>query len=242
LQKGKHGQVGALPYLSDRTRELDVRALMVGASGGIGAALVAALQVRGEVVGLSRRRDGLDVTDEAAVAALMGDMEGTFDLVIVATGALVLDGQGPEKTLRSVTSDGLAQAFAVNAIGPALVMKHALRLLPRDRLCRLAVLSARVGSIGDNSLGGWYGYRAAKAALNQLVHTASIEVARTHPQSVLVALHPGTVETGLAPAQRSGHPAVSPAEAAGNLLAVLDGLQPVDTGGFFDWQGKVVPW
>ena len=109
-------------------------------------------------------------------------------------------------------------------------------------MARLAVLSARVGSIGDNSLGGWYGYRAAKAALNQLVHTAAIEAARTHPQSVLVALHPGTVETAFAPAQRAGHPSFTPAIAAAHLLGVLDRLRPADTGGFFDWQGEVVPW
>ena len=219
-----------------------MRALVVGASGGIGRALVEALRARGEVVGLSRSVDGLDVTDEASVARVLGGLAGPFDLVLVATGALVLDGQGPEKSLKAVTAEGLARAFAVNAIGPALVMKHALRLMPRDRLAKLAVLSARVGSIGDNRLGGWYGYRAAKAALNQLVHTAAIEVARTHPQSVLVALHPGTVETGLAPAQRAGHPAVAPGVAAGNLLAVLDRLGPADTGGFFDWKGEVVPW
>jgi NAD(P)-dependent dehydrogenase (short-subunit alcohol dehydrogenase family) len=99
-----------------------------------------------------------------------------------------------------------------------------------------------VGSIGDNHLGGWYGYRAAKAALNQLVRTAAIEAARTHPQSVVVALHPGTVETGLAPALRAGHPTVTPKMAAANLLQVLEGLGPADTGGFFDWQGKAVPW
>jgi NAD(P)-dependent dehydrogenase (short-subunit alcohol dehydrogenase family) len=136
----------------------------------------------------------------------------------------------------------LAAQFAVNAIGPALVMKHALRLLPRDRVAKLAVLSARVGSIGDNALGGWYGYRAAKAALNQLVRTAAVEAARTHPQSVLVSLHPGTVETALAPSHRAGHPAMPPAEAADHLLRVLDGLGPADTGGFFDWKGEVVPW
>jgi NAD(P)-dependent dehydrogenase (short-subunit alcohol dehydrogenase family) len=242
LKKRKHGRVKAGRYLSGKARGLGVRALVVGASGGIGQALVTALQARGEVVGLSRSGDGLEVTDEAPVARLMGALDGVFDLVVVATGALVLDGQGPEKTLKAVTAEGLARSFAVNAIGPALVMKHVLRLMPRDRVARLAVLSARVGSIGDNGLGGWYGYRAAKAALNQLVHTAAIEAARTHPQSVLVALHPGTVETGLAPAQRAGHPAVSPAKAAGNLLAVLEGLQPADSGGFFDWQGKVVPW
>jgi NAD(P)-dependent dehydrogenase (short-subunit alcohol dehydrogenase family) len=216
--------------------------LVVGASGGIGGALVDALRARGEVVGLSRREHGLDVTDDASVARLMGGLVGPFDRVIVATGALVLDGLGPEKTLKAVTAEGLTRAFAVNAVGPALVMKHALPLMPRDRPCCLAVLSARVGSIGDNALGGWYGYRAAKAALNQLLRTASVEATRTHPQSVLVALHPGTVETGLAPVQRAGHPAVAPGVAAAHLLAVLDRLGPDDTGGFFDWQGKVVPW
>jgi NAD(P)-dependent dehydrogenase (short-subunit alcohol dehydrogenase family) len=219
-----------------------MRALVVGASGGIGAALVTALRARGEVVGLSRRDGDLDVTNEASVAASLGALQPEFDLVVVATGALVLDGVGPEKSLKAVTAEGLAAQFAVNAIGPALVMKHALRLLPRDRVSRMAVLSARVGSIGDNALGGWYGYRAAKAALNQLVRTASVEATRTHPQSVLVALHPGTVETALAPAHRSGHPAMLPVEAAGHLLRVLDRLGPVETGGFYDWQGKVVPW
>ena len=219
-----------------------MRSLVVGASGGIGAALVQALGARGQVVGLSRRGDGLDVTDEASVAAALGGLEGAFDLVIVATGALVLDGVGPEKSLKAVTAQAMAAQFALNAIGPALVIKHALRLMPRDRISRLAVLSARVGSIGDNALGGWYGYRAAKAALNQILRTASIEAARSHPQSVLVALHPGTVETALAPAHRAGHPAMPAAEAAGHLIAVLGGLGPADTGGFFDWQGKPVAW
>ena len=126
-----------------------MRSLVVGASGGIGAALVQALGARGQVVGLSRRGDGLDVTDEASVAAALGGLEGAFDLVIVATGALVLDGVGPEKSLKAVTAQAMAAQFALNAIGPALVIKHALRLMPRDRISRLAVLSARVGSIGD---------------------------------------------------------------------------------------------
>lgn len=220
-----------------------MRALVVGASGGIGAALVVELQGRGvEVQGLSRSGDGLDVTDEGSVAAALGALEPGFDLVVVATGALVLGGVGPEKTLKAVTVEGLAAQFAVNAVGPALVMKHALRLLPRDRVSKLAVLSARVGSIGDNQLGGWYGYRAAKAALNQLVRTAAVEAKRTHPFSVFVSLHPGTVETGLAPALRAGHPSVSPEVAARNLLRVLEGLGPDQSGGFYDWKGEVVPW
>jgi len=220
-----------------------MRALVVGASGGIGAALLAELRGRGaEVVGLSRSRDGLDVKDEASVAAAFAGLEPGFDLVVVATGALVIGGVGPEKTLRAVTAEGLAAQFAVNAVGPALVMKHALRLMPRDRVSKVAVLSARVGSIGDNALGGWYGYRAAKAALNQLVRTASIEAKRTHPLSVFVSLHPGTVETGLAPSLRAGHPSVAPAVAAGNLLRVLEGLGPDQSGGFYDWKGEVVPW
>ena len=220
-----------------------MRALVIGASGGIGAALVVALRARGaEVVGLSRSGDGLEVTEEASVARALGALDPGFDLVVVATGALVIGGVGPEKTLRAVTAEGLAAQFAVNAIGPALVMKHALRLMPRDRVARLAVLSARVGSIGDNALGGWYGYRAAKAALNQLVRTASVEARRTHPLSVFVALHPGTVETALAPALRAGHPSVSAEVAAGNLLRVLEGLGPEASGGFYDWKGEAVPW
>lgn len=219
------------------------RALVVGASGGIGGALVAALLARGEtVVGLSRSGDGLDVTDEGSVARIIGALDGPFDRVLVATGALEVAGAAPEKSLRAVDPAALAAQFALNAMGPVLVLKHALRLMPRDGVVRFAALSARVGSIGDNHLGGWYSYRAAKAALNQLVHTAAIEVARSHRQSVVVCLHPGTVATGFGVAQRGNHPALTPGEAAGHLLAVLDGLTPADTGRFLDWQGAQVAW
>ena len=155
-----------------------MRALVVGASGGIGSALAAELAARGwAVTGLSRRADGLDVTDEASVARCLSALEPGFDLVIVATGALEIGAHRPEKSLRALDPAALAAQFAVNAMGPALVLKHALRLMPRDRRAVFAALSARVGSIGDNALGGWYSYRAAKAALNQLIHTAAIEVA-----------------------------------------------------------------
>ena len=220
-----------------------MRALVAGSSGGIGSALCDALVARGwAVTGLSRSGDGLDVTDEASVARVMGGLEGAFDLVIVATGALEIGAHRPEKTIRTLDPAALAAQFALNATGPALVLKHALRLMPRDRRAVFAALSARVGSIGDNGLGGWYSYRAAKAALNQLIHTAAVEVARTHPQAVLACLHPGTVETRFTEKYVGNHPTVPPAVAAANLLTVIEGLTPAQTGGFFDWQGKVVPW
>jgi NAD(P)-dependent dehydrogenase (short-subunit alcohol dehydrogenase family) len=219
------------------------RALVIGASGGIGQALAWALAARGdEVVGLSRKADSLDVTREDSIAAALAPLSPPFHTVIVATGALEIDGAAPEKSLRAVDPAALAAQFALNATGPALVLKHALRLIPRDAPARFAVLSARVGSIGDNRLGGWYGYRAAKAALNQLIHTAAIEVARTHPQAVLACLHPGTVATPFTAKYLGTHPARPPAEAARDLLAVLDGLTPAQSGGFFDWQGKEIPW
>lgn len=219
------------------------RALVIGASGGIGRALVAALTAQGvDTVELSRSGDGLDVTDEASVEAHLGALDGPFDLVFVATGALELDGRGPEKSLREVSAETMEAQFRLNCVGPSLVLKHAARLLPRDRESRFAALSARVGSIGDNGLGGWYSYRTAKAALNQMIHGAAIELRRTHKQSICVALHPGTVETPLTAKYAGGHSTVTPEEAARNLLGVLEGLSPADTGGFFDWAGKAVPW
>ncbi len=218
------------------------RALVIGATGGIGGALSAALAARGEeVTGLSRR-DGLDLTDEASVARLLGGLSGAYDRVIVATGALEIAGVGPEKTLRSFDPAAFAAQVALNAAGPLLVLKHALRLLPRDRPVRFAALSARVGSIGDNGLGGWYSYRASKSALNQLLHTAAIEVARSHPKAVIALLHPGTVATAFTEKYRANHDVVAPDVAARNLLAVLDALTPPDTGGFFDFAGKRIPW
>lgn len=213
------------------------KALVIGASGGIGAALLAALP---DAVGLARA-DGLDVTDEASVAACLGRLSGPFETVIVATGALAPPGRGPEKALRSLDPGQMAAQFAVNATGPMLVLKHALPLMPRDGRAVFAALSARVGSIGDNRAGGWYSYRASKAALNQLIRTANIEVARTHPQAVLAAVHPGTVATRFT-AGYPGHDKVAPEVAAGNILRVLDGLTPQDSGGFFDWSGARVPW
>lgn len=218
------------------------RALIIGASGGIGRAVADALEARGvDVTRLSRAVDGLDVTDEASVARLMAPLEGQFDLVFVAVGVLALPGQAPEKAVAALTAEALAGVFAVNAIGPALVLKHVLRLLPKDRRAVVAVLSARVGSIGDNRIGGWHAYRASKAALNQIVHGTAIEMRRTHKQAICVALHPGTVQTPFT-ANYSGHSMVTPQAAAANLLAVIEGLERDQTGGFYDWAGEGVPW
>jgi len=213
-----------------------MRSLIIGASGGIGAALVKALASKGEVVALSRATHGLEITDEASVAEHLGALAGSFDLIFTATGALGT----PEKALRSLTAGELLSQVAINALGPALVLKHSLRLMPKDRRCVYAALSARVGSIGDNSLGGWHSYRASKAALNQLLHGAAIEIARTHPQAIVAALHPGTVDTPFT--EGYGHEKHSPTRAATDLLAVLDGLTPAQSGGFFDYSGATVPW
>lgn len=219
------------------------RALVIGASGGIGSAIVSELQSRGAAVdGLSRSRDGLDITDEASVEATLASLSGPYDLIFVATGALEIDGHTPEKSIAQVTPAALMAQFRTNAIGPLLVLKHALHLLPKDRPAVFAALSARVGSIGDNAIGGWHSYRTAKAALNQLIHGAAIELKRSHKQAVAVCLHPGTVETAFTAKYAGRHKTVPAPEAAANLVTVVEALTPAQTGGFFDYAGREIPW
>ena len=218
---------------------MPIRALVIGGSGGIGGAVTAALLARGDTVEtLSRSADGLDVTDAASVARLMDRMEGPFDLIFVAVGVLGT----PEKSLDAIDAGAMAQVMAVNAIGPALMLRHAGRLLPRKSRSVCAVLSARVGSIGDNRIGGWYSYRASKAALNQIVHGAAIELGRSHKDSIVVALHPGTVETPFTADYAGHHKTVTAEMAAENLIGVIDGLTRDDTGGFFDYAKDAIPW
>lgn len=219
------------------------RALVIGASGGIGDAICKAFATQGwKVTGLSRSGDGLDITDEGSVNQHMEALEGTFQRVVIATGALEIEGHRPEKALRQLTAEGFLAQFALNTIGPAMVIKHAVRLLPREEPAVLAALSARVGSIGDNRAGGWYSYRASKAALNQIIRGAAIELGRSHRQTVCVALHPGTVATAFTEKYLGRHPALPAHEAATNLTQIMDNLRPSDTGQFFDWAGKPVPW
>ena len=231
---------------------------VVFGSGGIGRALAEQLAQSGRydrVYAGSRRGEGaagavvrrfaFDLADEASIA------EAGFDhapeLVLVASGTLHDPARGlaPEKTLRQLDAAAMAHVLAVNTIGPALIAKHVLPRLPRDRRAVFGVLSARVGSIGDNRLGGWHAYRASKAALNMLVANFAIEMRRSHPQAVVVALHPGTVATPLSAPFRGGVAAeklFSPEQSAAHLLAVIDQLGPADSGEFFAWDGERLPW
>ena len=237
-------------------------AVVIGANGGIGRALVAALRLDaryGHVVGLSRRRPA-DLIDDAGQTWIKADILeprsllaaaqratslGTPTRVIVATGALHGPGMRPEKSLRTLSADALAEVFEINAIGPALVAQHFLPAMPRDRATVFATLSARVGSIADNATGGWYSYRAAKAALNMIIRSAAVEHARSHPLGACVAIHPGTVATPLSrPFIGRTPPArlFTPQIAAVQILRVLDGLSPEATGGFYAWDGAAIPW
>ena len=218
--------------------------LLIGHSGGIGSALQSALWNRGtSVTALSRSTDGLDITSEDSVIDACAALEPqSFDAVIIASGALDINGAQPEKSLSQLTPEAMIDQFKVNTIGPALVLKHTRRVLVKDRRSLVVALSARVGSIGDNRLGGWYSYRSAKAALNQIIRSSAIELARTHPQAVCIALHPGTVRTNFTRKYLGRHPAVDPQEAAANLVQVLGGLTAGDSGQFFDWSGKNIPW
>ena len=225
-------------------------AVIVGASGGIGNALHSLIESdhRFQAVAALSRNSAipLDLTDEASIeAAARATAERgiAVRLIIDATGILEGDGCVVEKTWRQLDAIALARAFAINAIGPALLMKHFLPLLPRSGKSVFATLSARVGSIGDNRLGGWYSYRASKAALNQFVRTAAIELGRRQPAALCVALHPGTVATRLsAPFAKAGLDVQTAEEAADRLLDVIERLAPASTGGFFDYKGAPVPW
>ncbi|GGB31402.1 SDR family oxidoreductase [Sphingomonas metalli] len=222
-------------------------AVVIGASGGIGAAMVRALAEEGVPVrGLARSfagRDHIDLTDEETIAAAARSLTTPPDLVFVATGLLHEGAQGPEKSLSALDPAWLARQYAVNAIGPALVAKHVLPRMPKTGRCVLAFLSARVGSISDNRLGGWYGYRASKAALNQLIRTVAVEERRRNDRTIVVGLHPGTVDTPLSqPFQANVRPdqLFAADRAAVQLLDVLDGLKAPDSGRLFAWDGAEI--
>lgn len=234
-------------------------AIVFGAGGAIGRALAARLVDEGDYAEIhagQRGNPGADLPgtvpfrfqldDEASIAAALERLAAPPRLVVVATGLLHDEARGiiPEKSLRALDARVMAEVLAANAIGPALIAKHCLSRLPRDGRAVFAVLSARVGSIGDNRLGGWHSYRASKAALNMLVRNFAIELERSHPQAVIAALHPGTVDSRLsAPFQRGVAQGrlFSPDQVAGCLLDVLASLGPADSGGHFAWDGARIP-
>ncbi len=235
------------------------RALVVGA-GGIGSALVAALERRApglERLVTSREPQGapalparllqLNLGCEASLTRLAETLADGPALRLVINTAGLLQGEGisPEKRLSQVSRQALETSFRVNAFGPLLLAQAVEPLLPRQEPCHFASLSARVGSIGDNRLGGWYAYRAAKAAQNQLLHTLALEWRRRLPQACVSLLHPGTTATALSQPFRANvpsHQLFSPARAAEHLLDVLEGLTPEQSGGFWAWDGQPIPW
>jgi len=222
-------------------------AVIIGARGGIGAALADALDAGDQydrVIRLHRTSaPAIDILDEASIAAAARDLADTApQLVIVATGLLHTANKGPEKSLRELDPEWMMENYRINAVGPALVAKHFLPIMAKQGPICFAALSARVGSISDNRLGGWHSYRASKSALNMFIRNIAIEWQRKNAQSVVVGLHPGTVETQLS-APFKGNPAHErfvPARAAADMLSVLAGLNPAQSGQIFAYDGSVV--
>ncbi|NCN84829.1 MAG: SDR family NAD(P)-dependent oxidoreductase [Sphingomonadales bacterium] len=227
-------------------------AVIFGATGGIGKAIADELEAGDRfdrIVRFSRSGESpvsVDLSSEESIrdaAAWLADKQIAPSLVFVATGLLHDDKKGPEKSLRQLDADWLLKNYQVNAIGPALIAKHFLPLMDRNEIIRFAALSARVGSISDNRLGGWYGYRASKAALNMMIRNLSIEWSRKNEKSIIVALHPGTVDTALSvPFQGNVAPEklFDSDRAARQLLDVLEALKPADSGKIFSWDGTEI--
>lgn len=222
------------------------RALVIGASGALGAAFCELLNEdpRCSVVRELGRNSapGLDLEKPDSIARAAAELaeEAPYQLILHAAGLLHREDIKPEKSYTSIEADALQAIFQVNTLGPALVLRHFLPLL--DPRGAMAVLSAKVGSIGDNRLGGWYAYRASKAALNMLIKTAGIELARTRPQTRLLTLHPGTVISGLSQPFKGASAARPASLAARELLSLIDRSAPADSGNFFAYNGERLPW
>lgn len=235
------------------------RAIVWGATGGVGNALVAALAHSGHYDAIyagSRagrtpadgavRPFAFDLLDEDSIGAASQRIadDGPVDLSIVATGVLQTDKHGPEKSIAALAPEAMLELFRINTIGPALIAKHSIAMMPRAGRSVFAALSARVGSITDNRLGGWHSYRASKAALNMIIANLAIELQRTRPDAIAVGLHPGTVDTALSRPFQKNVPAAklqSPAASAAHLMAVVDGLTRADSGHVIAWDGERIP-
>lgn len=252
------------------TGRFSQHALVAGGNGGIGLGFVRQLLQRdpeacihatyhrveaaaelfalAETHGPRLRCLPMDVTDEAQIAAAVRQLQSVTDrlhLTVNCIGILHAGELQPEKGLRQLDADKLLRYFQINSLSGALLAKYLLPLLRHDRRNVFASLSAKIGSIGDNQLGGWYGYRASKAALNMLLRTAAIEFGRKSPQTIVVALHPGTTDTPLSQPFQRHVPAeqLFPVErTVRQLLGIIDGLGPEDSGQFFHWDGTRLPW
>ena len=224
--------------------EYSGRALVFGASGGIGQAFSRFLEDKlgsENVVKVSRSFDGFDISDEEKILKFSESIEGSFNLIINAIGVLQTTEEGPEKTINVVKQKSMIDMMTINAIGPALLLKNFSKKLDKTKFSVFVNLSARVGSITDNSLGGWISYRSSKAALNQIIKTSSIEINRRNKNAICVGLHPGTVKTRFTEKFQNTTETISPDESVKMMMNVVENLSVDDNGYCFAYDGKVIP-
>ena len=224
--------------------EYSGRALVFGASGGIGQAFSRFLEDKlgsENVVNVSRSFDGFEISDEEKILKFSESIEGTFNLIINATGVLQTTEEGPEKTINVVKQKLMIDMMTINAIGPALLLKNFSKKLDKTKFSVFVNLSARVGSITDNRLGGWISYRSSKAALNQIIKTSSIEINRRNKNAICVGLHPGTVKTRFTEKFQNTTETISPEESVEMMMKVVENLSVNDNGYCFAYDGKVIP-
>jgi NAD(P)-dependent dehydrogenase (short-subunit alcohol dehydrogenase family) len=224
--------------------EYSGRALVFGASGGIGQAFSRFLEDKlgsENVVKVSRSFDGFDISDEEKILKFSESIEGSFNLIINAIGVLQTTEEGPEKTINVVKQKSMIDMMTINAIGPALLLKNFSKKLDKTKFSVFVNLSARVGSITDNRLGGWISYRASKAALNQIIKTSSIEINRRNKNAICVGLHPGTVKTRFTEKFQNTTETTSPEESVEMMMKVVENLSVNDNGYCFAYDGKVIP-
>ena len=224
--------------------EYSGRALVFGASGGIGQAFGRFLESKlgsENVVKISRSFDGFEISDEEKIFKLSESIEGSFNLIINATGVLQTTEEGPEKTINVVKQKSMIDMMTINAIGPALLLKNFSKKLDKTKFSVFVNLSARVGSITDNRLGGWISYRSSKAALNQIIKTSSIEINRRNKNAICVGLHPGTVKTRFTEKFQNTTETISPEESVEMMMKVVENLSVNDNGYCFAYDGKVIP-
>ena len=224
--------------------EYSGRALVFGASGGIGQAFSRFLEDKlgsENVVNVSRSFDGFEISDEEKIFKLSESIEGSFNLIINATGVLQTTEEGPEKTINVVKQKSMIDMMTINAIGPALLLKNFSKKLDKTKFSVFVNLSARVGSITDNRLGGWISYRSSKAALNQIIKTSSIEINRRNKNAICVGLHPGTVKTSFTEKFQNTTETISPEESVEMMMKVVENLSVDDNGYCFAYDGKVIP-